>query len=412
MKLAFWKKSDQLKSIEPSPVDSTNNNTMIFKAVFGLVIFGLVINFVLLWLLNSKVTTLREDKSLMSETINRASSIMDKNSGTSYAKELTVESLANKETFQNALGILTKQATLLTKERDSLASTLGAISLSIDKANAQKEPQLSDINSYEQSSKAVLDQSKKSLDTNSKLATFIAEIAGLLGQTIPDVNEFIIKSKISADPILLKSMIDAVTNNKQQLSVLTDEVSSKNEVIAQLNNSVKDTSGNNNELKKLFNEQRRELERVKAEHEELKTKVAQSDDFDDEDSEDQASGSSSQEPVKNEARTVFPEYYYKLKGKVVEYNTKWGFIILDFGSDSKLNLDIDGSMREVTVPAPLGQELYIARGDQFVAKAKIVNVYAKYAVANVIFPTNDQIVKGDSVFFDQPTIINSVEKKN
>lgn len=411
MKLTFWKKSGQAQRIEFSP--KNGSDTLIFKVIFGLVILGLIINFVLLWLINGKVVTLREDKDLMAETINRASMIMDKNSGTSYAKELTTESLASKETFQNTLPILTKQATMLAKERDVLAKTLGSISSSIDNANGQKEPALSDMNSYEQSSKAVFDLSKKSLDANSKLATFAVDIADALQQGIPNKNEFVIKARTSVDLALLKSMIDIVTKDKQQVSTLMDEISKKDAAIAELNNSIKSTSGKDGDIKKLFIEQRKELERIKSEHEALKSKIAQSVDSEEENDEEvRTSNTSIQTPVQNELRTVFPEYYYKLSGKVVEYNAKWGFVILDFGSDSKLSLDIDGSKREVTVPAPLGQELYISRGAQFIAKAKIVNVYSKYSVANVIFPTTDQVIKGDSVFFDKSNINNLPEKKN
>lgn len=412
MNLAFWKKSDQIQGSEPSSSDGSN--TLIFKIVCGLVVFGMIINFVLLWLLNGKVITLREDKSLMAETINRASMIMDKNSGTSYAKELTIESLVGKETFQTTLPILTKQATVLVKERDALAKALGSISSLIDSTSQQKESAFSDVNSYEQSSKTVYDLSKKLMDANGKLANFVIDIADTLQQSIPDKNNFVVKSRTSIDSVLLKSIVDIVAKDKQQVSSLTDEISQKKSTIAELNNSIKSASGSNDEFKKLFNDQRRELERVKSEHEALKLKMAQSDDFDENSGAETSSAdnASLQAPVMNEVRTVFPEYYYKLRGKVVEYNSKWGFVILDFGSDSKLSLDIDGSYREVTVPAPLGQELYISRGDQFIAKAKIVNVYSKYSVANVIFPTTDQVAKGDSVFFDQPSINNSLEKKN
>lgn len=397
------------------PSSKAGSNPLIFKAIFGLVILGLIINFVLLWLLNGKVATLREDKDLMAETINRASTIMDKNSGTSYAKELTTQSLANKETFQNALPILTKQATILTKERDALAKTLGSISSSIDPSSQQKESAITDINSYEQSSKAVYDLSKKSLDANGKLATFVVDIAETLQQGVPDKNEFIARARTSVDPALLKSIIETVAKDKQQVSVLTDEISKKDAAITELNNSIKSTSGKDDDIKKLFNEQRRELERIKSEHEALKSKIAQSAASSNEENDEEvqvSNTSAATTKAENEVRTIFPEYYYKLKGKVVEYNSKWGFVILDFGSDSKLSLNIDGAQREVTVPAPLGQELYISRGDRFIAKAKIVNVYGKYSVANVIFPTPDLVTRGDSVFFDQPSVNNSPDKKN
>lgn len=399
--------------IPPSPKE--RNNTLIFKVIFGLVILGLIINFVLLWLLNGKVANLREDKDLMAETINRASTIMDKNSGTSYAKELTTESLVNKETFQNALPILTKQATVLAKERDALAKTLASISSLIDTAAQQKESAISDMNSYEQASKAVYDLTKTSLDSNTKLATFFVDIADVIQQNIPDKNEFVAKARTSVDPVLLRSVIEGVTKDKQQVAALTDEISKKDTTITELNNSIKSTSGKDQDITKIFNEQRRELERIKSEHEALKSKIAQSVASSNEDNDEEvqvSNTSAATATAENEVRTIFPEYYYKLKGKVVEYNSKWGFVILDFGSDSKLSLNIDGSQREVTVPAPLGQELYISRGDQFIAKAKIVNVYGKYSVANVIFPTPDLVTKGDSVFFDQPSVNNSTDKKN
>ncbi len=404
MKLAFWKKSDRMQRIELHP--KKGGYSWIFKVVLGLVILGLLINFVLLLLLNDKTAALRKDKELMAESINRTSIVMDKNSGTAYAKNLSVESLINEDTFQNSLPVLTKQATELTKERDALAKTLSSISSLLDEATRKSEAQFANFNSYEQSSKLVYDMIKKSMDVNNVLATFIVNISEALQQNIPDKNEFISEARFYVDPAFLKSLINNVDKEKQHLSELTDEISKKDKAITELKNTIKNTSGSEDEIKRLFNEQRKELERIKSDYEALKSNVPSSDGFDDEndenDEEVQSNTSTPQPLVQNEVRTVFPEYYYKLRGKVVEYNSKWGFVILDFGADTKLNVEIDGVFKEVTVPAPLGQELYISRGDQYIAKAKIVNVYAKYSVANVIFPANGEVAKGDSVFFDNP----------
>ena len=366
MKLTFWKKSEQFPH-EVGIGSKSEGKPVIFKIIFGIVVLGLLINFVLLYLLQGKVTILNEDKAIIAETINRASGIMDKNSGTVYSKELTAEALTNKESFQNVLPALTKQATALIKERDALAKTLSLISASIDSTNLQKESALSDINSYESSAKAVVDLNKKLLDANGRLATFIADLAESLQSPIPDRNSFILNSKITVNQAILKSISDSVAKSNQQISDLKEEATKKDSAIADLNKSIRNATGTSEDFKKLFNEQRKELEQVKVEYETLKTQIGQSNNSasDENGEEIEASNSSSNKSAlpQNVVRNVFPEYYYKLTGTIVDYNSKWGFVIVNFGSDSKMTLDIDGIQREVTVPAPLGQELYIARGN-------------------------------------------------
>ncbi|HBM15447.1 MAG TPA: hypothetical protein DD381_03755 [Lentisphaeria bacterium] len=408
MKLFFWKKSGLPK--EKFSNDRADIVPIVIKLISGLIVLGLVINFVLLFLLNSKIIKMKEEIEVIFETMNRTASIMDKNSGTSYAKNITPESLKNKETFQQSASLITKQAANLIKERDYLAKTLSSVSALLEPATQQKESSLTDISSYEKSSNSVVETIKKSLDSNNKLSSFIADTADKFQVSIPERDNFINSSKTNIDQTVLKTVSDALTNNVEQVTQLKQEVTQKDSKISELNDTIKanQSEKGNTDLKKLFNEQRKELEQLKNDYEELKSEAAQyaAEEEEDTDLQDIKEASESADVQASENRTSYPEYYYKLTGSVVEFNSKWNFVIINIGSDSKMTLDIDGNQREVTVPVPAGQEIYIARGDQFIAKAKIVNVYGKYSVANVIFPVNDKIQKGDSVFFDQPNSNN------
>jgi hypothetical protein len=299
---------------------------------------------------------------------------------------------------------LTKQSANLVKERDSLAKSLSFISEIIDSKAIQNESALADLNTYEKSSSTVIEMCRKVLNANKELVGFLAEQAEKLQIPVKDKNELLASSKTSLDQNFLKSISDGVSNSVQQVTSLKSEISQKDAKITELNNSLKTgASGANDEFKKLFNDQRRQLDQLRREYEALKSKTLQSDIEEDAELQDLKEASAPEDKPIVVRRTSYPEFYYKLTGNVVDYNSKWGFVIIDIGSESKLNLEIDGEKRDVTVPAPVGQEIYISRGDRFIAKAKIVNVYGKYSVANVIFPANDQITKGDSIFFDAPS---------
>ncbi|MEI6056436.1 MAG: hypothetical protein WCR55_10310 [Lentisphaerota bacterium] len=285
MKLAFWKKSNKPKEIifhdqepehepheESSLVKLHITDSMVFW-LFILGVIGIIINCILLYSLHNKVTLMSKDNAITYDVMNKAARIMDQNSGTFYAKKITPDSLENKNTFNQSVTLIEKQASDLVKERDGLAKTLSSISEEIDVDNQQKESSLTDLSSYEKSSNTVAEMSKKSLDANSEFASCFLAIAKVLKVSIPNKSAFISASKLAVDQDVLKSVANEIASNYQQMNKLKNEIDQKDAKIAKLTASLKVSNSaekNNDEFKELYKQQRKESELLRIENEELK----------------------------------------------------------------------------------------------------------------------------------------------
>ena len=91
--------------------------------------------------------------------------------------------------------------------------------------------------------------------------------------------------------------------------------------------------------------------------------------------------------------------YLKLTGKVLKYDKKWGFAIINLGKINKVDFKINGRKEAITVALPLNKEMYVSRGNKFIAKVNVVKVVDKYAVVNLVTPSVEVIQPGDAVFF-------------
>ena len=96
--------------------------------------------------------------------------------------------------------------------------------------------------------------------------------------------------------------------------------------------------------------------------------------------------------------------YSQLVGKVVDVNKKWDFVVIDLGKNSKLKRMMkNGKPQELKTPLPNDKEMFVSRGDQFIAKIKIVKVSDNCSIANITpGPRGGTVEIGDKVFFPPP----------
>lgn len=100
-----------------------------------------------------------------------------------------------------------------------------------------------------------------------------------------------------------------------------------------------------------------------------------------------------------------PEALKLLKGKVIDVNRKWDFVVINLGKENTVYQKIDDkTVNPVPVKLPLDREMTVARGigveNEFVGKIKIVKVYDVCAIGNILpEPKGGSIEKGDIVYF-------------
>lgn len=399
MKLAFWKKKQNIEKLTLPKKKIRPNLSLILVSI---IFISLIFTFALIYMLNEKVTEVKEERNTLLDDISKSSIILDKNSGTNYSKDMQPSNFKNPGSISQILPTMNRQSEGVIKQRDSLAKTLSNTLIVIDPSVQVKDSDFSDISKYEKNSALIQPALKNIFDEYERLSRFIILTAVSLNIKDVDVNQF----SMASDENFQKSILEQISNNNSQVAKLTAQLEQRESQIKMLKDSVDKASTSGEEFRKLYNQQQKEYETIKLQFEELKANMDKKQGYselsDDDDFEEEGGNSNPEQSNPQQTRNIFPEFYYKLTGQIVDFNSNWGFVIINIGSESNLTLDIDGTTREVTVPAPSGQEIYIARGDTYIAKAKIVSVYAKYSVANVISPTNGEINKGDSIFFDTP----------
>eukprot|EP00831_Metopus_contortus_P015690 TRINITY_DN16518_c0_g4_i1.p1 TRINITY_DN16518_c0_g4~~TRINITY_DN16518_c0_g4_i1.p1 ORF type:complete len:194 (-),score=41.78 TRINITY_DN16518_c0_g4_i1:445-951(-) len=97
-----------------------------------------------------------------------------------------------------------------------------------------------------------------------------------------------------------------------------------------------------------------------------------------------------------------PKLLKMLKGKVIDVNNKWDFVVLSIGSNTTIDQN--------KVNIPLNQDMIVVRGlneatPEYVGKVKIVQINDNCSIANII-PESEgkQVQIGDTVYFSNATI--------
>lgn len=94
-----------------------------------------------------------------------------------------------------------------------------------------------------------------------------------------------------------------------------------------------------------------------------------------------------------------------IKGKVIDIDPKWGFVVVDVGSKNKVKQTVGKLVNEIEAPLPVDKDMVVARAsndkEEYVGKIKIVKVYDNCAIANVLTSAKGSEVQvGDMVFFN------------
>jgi len=112
-----------------------------------------------------------------------------------------------------------------------------------------------------------------------------------------------------------------------------------------------------------------------------------------------------------------PKLLKILKGRVIDINTKWDFVVINLGKESKVEQKFGDKRRLYPVNIPNDEEMVVVRGldsdkPEFVGKVKLVQINDNCAIANIEkeYKTYDVRI-GDAVFFSQDAINDIIKKR-
>lgn len=99
----------------------------------------------------------------------------------------------------------------------------------------------------------------------------------------------------------------------------------------------------------------------------------------------------------------------KLEGKILRVNEKWGFVVIDLGSNNKMIVGKDKSIK--TVPLDEDVNMDVARGSNFLGQIHIVKVAENCAIGDIVPESlSGKMEPGDKVFFARENKIENQEK--
>lgn len=367
----------------------------------------------------------------MAVTVSQASAELDKGSGTSVAKLLSPELLSHEKysELDKNLTQLTQQAQKVVQQRDDLGATIKKIATVTEMKNIPNSDDFTKIDAYAAAKKNVFDwvvETKERqdgiirqiCDTASKLDVSIAagalrtpEYAGEMRKL--DTKIATVKSRIdsyndsfsqmarifgSSSPDLsdnaysgsIRSITDAAQKMKDDLGSAKSSLESTKNQLASLQSTVKGKDSSIQNLQKDIKGRDDQIAK-------LKMIINPAGDKDVKDLKLWAEGS--------------PEARMAVQGKIIDINRKYGFVVVDLGSNTKVDQAIGNKVNPVNPKITSNIDMVVARGlegdnTQYVGRIKIIKVHDNCSIANVIpGSTGDREVKiGDTVYLSSDAV--------
>ena len=105
--------------------------------------------------------------------------------------------------------------------------------------------------------------------------------------------------------------------------------------------------------------------------------------------------------------------YEQLIGQVLEVNKNYDYVVIDLGKNSKFKRVLaNGKSQELKAPVPENKEMFVSRGDKYIAKIKLVKVSDSCSIGNIVpGPRGGTIEIGDKVFFPPSPPAAKAEQK-
>ncbi|MFA6100667.1 MAG: hypothetical protein WCV67_09690 [Victivallaceae bacterium] len=366
----------------------------------------------------------------MAVTVNQASAELDKGSGTNIAKLLSPELLSHEKyaELDKNLTQLTQQAQKVVQQRDDLGSTIRKIATVTEMKNIPNADDFMKLDAYAGAKKNVLDWIGESKERQDGTIKMICETGARLGVSMTpdalrtpeyssemrklDTKIMAVQSRITSynDSFTqlaqtlgssstdfsdsgysnsIKSIADAAQKVKDDLSSAQSSLQSTKNQLASLQSTVKGKESSIQNLQKDLKGKEDQIAKLKLI---INPTGTLKDDF----------------KLWTEGS---PEARMAVQGKIIDINKKYGFVVVDLGSNTKVEQPIGNKINPVNPKITSNLDMVVARGlegdnTQYVGRIKIIKVHDNCSIANVIpGSTGDREVKiGDTVYLSSDAV--------
>ncbi|MFA7230354.1 MAG: hypothetical protein WC071_03705 [Victivallaceae bacterium] len=365
----------------------------------------------------------------MAIAINQTAAALDAGSGTTAAKELAPQALSHEKyaDLEKILPKISKQAQEVIKERDELSEAIRKMATVFEMENTADLGDFKKIETYSSNKNKVVSWIEEIKERQDNTLQMICDSANKLGVSISksalkssdyasEYRKF--DSKISS----LQSRVSAYNNKFSQIASITDSPapdlsdSGYSRAISGVTDSVQKLKNNYNEAKNSLASTQKQVNQLK---DSLKDKDGQITGLNNTVVKKESEvarlkvmlGGKENEKLEDTWIEGSAQARKAVQGKVIDVNRKYGFIVVDLGSDTKVMQKIGNKVNPVDPKIPGNVEMVVARGldsdnSEYVGKIKLVKVHSKCSIANIVpGSTGDKNVRiGDTVYFSSDEI--------
>jgi len=360
-----------------------------------LVLLAAAASAVFSYFLYEKRVTLVKGWSQLSESVGGNARTMDRDSGTSAAKELTAEKLGIKgykaDAMDRSLAAAGKQVRELVAQRNDLAEALAVVG---EKNSAGvNAADLKTVAASGEQSRKVVNAVSRAIDARNRIYSELRRLAGVddrklargdssglepLRKLVSDANAAKrdmsnIARRVGSDSSDSRSVYQAVDRKVRESDAMRGQLSQKESEIYRYKNAIADRD-----------KQIVAINRVVAEKDEQIAHLKKALGLD---------------PKVEFAvwKNGSPEARARLAGKVTQVSEDYGYIVIDLGTSSVVKQPAGKKELEINLALVKGVELAVVRDGKFIAAVTLDNVGEKDSTANIPVDKVGQIKVGDSV---------------
>jgi chromosome segregation ATPase len=377
------------------------NKELVLKIISILSLLFAITAITLSYLLFTKRIELFDNNNKMASTINRASIILDKNSGTKLSRQISEEAVKKSFETPTALLAFQKQANNVIAQRNAMGAAMEKIAKETPGAENIVTANFNNVISYKKSIEELLKSSDDFAVLRNELANKILNLSETLEVQLKNEKNFAnaptakdytsafqqLNEKASQLTKDVQAGKDEITTVRSNLGKLQIELNKYIDIDSDLKVLLKEKETKNSELSQKTKSLSTQIADYKNRIKELNSKKAMPD---------------NEEGVQNTGNNNILDsegFLNRLHGEVLKYDKKWGNVIINLGKKNKVKIKVNDKEKDITVPLPVNSELIVARNDKFIARVKVEQVFDNYSLATVTFPLNEELKPGDIVFF-------------
>ncbi len=373
----------------------------------------------------------------MAGVVNQAAAILDSDSGTQIATELSPEALSHNK-YEDLSTLLPKfkdQAEKIVKERNELGSTLRNIATTIEMNNIPTEEEFRKLDTYESSKDLVSRAVEEIKERQDAMFRMVASTARALGVNIsPNTLK---SSSFVAEYRKIDNKIKDINTRIDRYNGVIQDIASvvgapKPSFGDDYSKSISDTLASTRKMKSDFDSAKRALTGANRKVQALQSSEKEKDGkitelattIEKKDGEilrlkEIISGTdkSGSAQIENPWEPGSPSARRAVQGKIIEYNQKYGFLVVDLGEQTVVNQRIGNKINPVNPQIQTNSEMMVARNiesghGEYIGKINLEKIHQNCSIATVVSGSGQKTAQvGDTVYYSNEQIAQMMEKK-